>query len=100
MDEMEWLEKWYQSNCDGDWEHGYGVKITTIDNPGWSVEINLRKTQVNRLQHDRLELDKGEGDWIQCWIDDETFKGYGDALKLKMVIAVFRDWVETAGTHP
>lgn len=33
---FEWLQKWYKSQCDGDWEHEYGIKIETVDNPGWS----------------------------------------------------------------
>ena len=31
---LEWLMNWYESNCDGDWEHSYGVKIESLDNPG------------------------------------------------------------------
>ena len=33
---INWLEEWYVSNCDGDWEHTFGITINTIDNPGWS----------------------------------------------------------------
>lgn len=28
------LERGYRSQCDGDWEHGEGVEIGTLDNPG------------------------------------------------------------------
>jgi hypothetical protein len=28
------LEAWYASRCDGEWEHGYGISIETLDNPG------------------------------------------------------------------
>ena len=30
-------QQWYQSKCDGTWEHMYGVEIDTLDNPGWTV---------------------------------------------------------------
>jgi|GEM_PF-3181522 len=33
------LTNWYQNQCDGDWEHKYGVSIETLDNPGWIVKI-------------------------------------------------------------
>lgn len=33
MDILKWLENWYSSNCDGDWEHLYGITIRTLDNP-------------------------------------------------------------------
>ncbi len=38
------LQNWYAAECDGDWEHQYGIKIDTIDNPGWRVEIELNFT--------------------------------------------------------
>ena len=44
-DVFEWLQNWFKSQCDGDWEHEYGVKIETVDNPGWYVVINLTGTE-------------------------------------------------------
>ncbi|MDO7908781.1 Imm53 family immunity protein [Paenibacillus sp. JX-17] len=41
MEILKWLQEWYASQCDGDWEHSNGIKITSIDNPGWYVEINI-----------------------------------------------------------
>ncbi len=32
------LQRWYSAQCDGDWEHGLGVRIETLDNPGWMVQ--------------------------------------------------------------
>jgi hypothetical protein len=31
---LPWLQGWYATQCDGDWEHEYGVSIETLDNPG------------------------------------------------------------------
>jgi len=31
--------QWYEGHCDGDWEHGFGPEIETIDNPGWRLKI-------------------------------------------------------------
>ena len=39
------LEKWYSGQCKGEWEHGYGVRIDTLDNPGWRVHIALHGTK-------------------------------------------------------
>jgi len=48
--ELKWLQQWYSEHCDGAWEHGFGITIETIDNPGWA-----------RLQkgHDLLEKEYG-----------------------------------------
>ncbi|OAX48412.1 hypothetical protein gpAD87_09590 [Paenibacillus sp. AD87] len=48
MNTLKWLQNWYLENCNGDWEHSYGVKIDTVDNPGWSVEIDLTDTYFRR----------------------------------------------------
>ena len=32
MSLIRWLEEWYKSQCDGDWEHLFGVEIGTLDN--------------------------------------------------------------------
>ncbi len=46
MDVFEWIEKWYLSMCDGEWEHFYGIKIDTLDNPGWIVRIDILDTEL------------------------------------------------------
>ncbi|MCB1067110.1 MAG: hypothetical protein KDK56_02885 [Simkania sp.] len=33
-DNFRWLMHWYLSNCDSDCEHGNGINIGTIDDPG------------------------------------------------------------------
>ena len=45
-DELSWLQQWYSAHCDGEWEHGFGVTIATLDNPGWSVTIDVEGTQL------------------------------------------------------
>ncbi|MEW1657997.1 Imm53 family immunity protein [Streptomyces sp. NPDC093707] len=40
LDPLSSLTAWYTSQCDGDREHEYGIRIETLDNPGWSVEID------------------------------------------------------------
>ncbi len=40
------LHSWYANQCDGDWEHEFGVRIDTLDNPGWIVSIDVKGTSV------------------------------------------------------
>ena len=66
------LQAWYRSQCNDDWEHSYGVKIETLDNPGWSVTVDLTETELQdrefkpvargAIAHD-LNQDR---DWIVC----------------------------------
>ena len=43
---LEWLQSWSSEQCDGDWEHEWGVTIETVDNPGWFVKVNLEETAL------------------------------------------------------
>ena len=45
---LSWLMQWYLAECNDDWEHSYGVKIDTLDNPGWTLKIDLRETDLGR----------------------------------------------------
>jgi hypothetical protein len=91
---LAWLQDWYASQCDGDWEHGYGIKIGTLDNPGWAVEINLLGTPFAERTAGPLTVDVGEDDWLHASIADGKFKGYGDPHRLEQIVLTFRDWIE------
>lgn len=94
MNDITWLEAWYQHNCDGYWEHFYGIKIETLDNPGWHVKIDLSETDYVDLKPEELRQDAGDNDWIICAIENGVFNGYGDCKKLEVIIQTFRKWIE------
>ena len=56
---INWITDWFTSNCDGDWEHQSGITITTIDNPGWSVTVDIEGTVLERASFSRVEIEKG-----------------------------------------
>jgi hypothetical protein len=58
LDNISWLEDWYTAQCDGDWEHGYGVHVGTLDNPGWRVEIDLVGTRYDGVTSSNLIDDR------------------------------------------
>lgn len=91
---LEWLQNWYLSQCNGDWEHEYGIKIDTLDNPGWTIYIDLTDTRCENKSFVPMNLRKDEQDWIQCNVVDNQFKGAGSALNLIKILNVFRQWVE------
>jgi hypothetical protein len=118
------LQRWYKSNCDGEREHGNGITIETIDNPGWSIEICLDRTPLASVPFQRVE--RGEEDdnyddsgkqirpWWVCRVaelvgtypdDGEQYSrglywdAYCDPDSLEQVLTVFLDWAE-ANTPP
>lgn len=95
MNVLNWLMAWYKSNCDGDWEHLFGVKIDTLDNPGWSIDIDLLDTPLEDKTFKMIEKNNGEDDWFFCQVKDNVFSGRGDPDKLNSILEIFKDWAES-----
>ncbi len=89
------LERWYASQCNGDWEHGYGVRIDTLDNPGWRVRINLHGTKKQRSPLGTVKVDRTEDDWIHYWVEKQEFHIACGALNLSEAIDIFVKWFES-----
>ncbi len=87
---IDWLQNWYAGQCDGDWEHEFGIKIETIDNPGWSITIDLTGTKLERLTIPHTLIEKSEDDWMGS-ITDNVFKGIGSPQKFNSILAVFKE---------
>jgi hypothetical protein len=94
MDVIEKLQEWYFSNCDGDWEHSYGIRITTVDNPGWGVDINLSETRLEEKAFEKIKIRRAETDWVLCFVDNGFFKGRGGSKNLKEILEIFCNWAE------
>jgi hypothetical protein len=52
MNALQWLQVWYKSQCNGDWEHQHGIKINTLDNPRWDLKIDIYNTDLEGLEID------------------------------------------------
>lgn len=92
MNVLKQIIEWFKSNCDGDWEHSYGVMISTLDNPGWSVEIYLYGTELEDKVFDEISINNNENDWMFCTVKDYFFKGMGDPDKLEAILKAFAIW--------
>lgn len=92
------LRSWYVAQCDGEWEHTYGIQIETMDNPGWSVEIALRDTILEGKPFDPIEEGSETDDapsWIRYGLEGSKFRGFGDPGRLEQILVVFLDWAKT-----
>ncbi|MDE3046627.1 MAG: immunity 53 family protein [Verrucomicrobiota bacterium] len=90
-----WLLHWYHSQCDGDWEHGNGIKIGTIDNPGWSLKVSLNETELADKEFTTIDINRSESDWIYCSIKNEIFEGFGGPFNLSEILQIFHNWAES-----
>ena len=90
------LEQWYLARCNGEWEHSYGVKIDTLDNPGWTVRINLHDTKKQNAILERVRIDRSENDWLQYWVEKQDFRIACGPTNLTEAIDIFCVWFDTA----
>jgi hypothetical protein len=90
---LERLQQWYKAQCDGEWEHSYGVSIGTLDNPGWSLEIDLTDTPLQNKSFTAVKRAyQDETDWITCFLRDGKFQAACGPEKLEEMLEIFLDW--------
>ncbi len=99
---FEKLSAWYEAQCNGDWEHNYGIKIETVDNPGWLVTIDLLGTNLETKSFTEIShnVDSQNNpiatNWLHCTVSNAQYIGAGDSSKLEQIVAHFCFWLE----HP
>jgi len=91
---LERLQAWFLSQCDGDWEHSYGIRISTADNPGWIVDIELLETNLEGRGFERLRIERSESDWLIVFSDPEIFRIRCGPNNLEEGLGIFCDWAE------
>lgn len=89
------LENWYAQECDGDWEHTYGIRIETLDNPGWMLTIDLEDTKWHDLTIARTIDERTSTDWVQHEAGARRYLALGGAHNLEEMIDKFLSIVRT-----
>jgi len=82
------IQNWYKLNCNGDWEHSWGLKIGTLDNPGWEVKIDLEDTALENANFQK-EFNNTEDDWYVIKTENKKFVAFGDPDKLEIILQIF-----------
>jgi len=93
-DPFTWLQNWYFSQCDEDWEHCYGVVIQTNEN-GWRVKVDLIETESEDLIQELKTLHQSENNWVTYSIEKSIFEAFCSPLNLLAVINLFKDLIES-----
>jgi hypothetical protein len=90
---VERLQEWYRAQCDGEWEHTHGIRIDTLDNPGWALEIDLNDTELASKKFEEIDFSTDvKWDWYRCRIKDAKFQAFCGPSRLVDVIAIFSAW--------
>jgi hypothetical protein len=86
------IQNWYLNQCNGDWEHSYGIKISTLDNPGWEVEIDIIETDLENKEFQSTNVERSEKDWVRCDVQGTAFRGFGGPSNLSEILETFINW--------
>lgn len=94
------LQDWYSAQCNGEWEHMYGIKIETLDNPGWWFRVDLEMTGlIDKPFTPVSENDSSHGRWLDCKVNNiGEWSGSGDETRLAEIVTRFLDWAKTPAT--
>ncbi|MET9057189.1 immunity 53 family protein [Streptomyces antibioticus] len=98
--ELGWLQHWYEAQCDGDWEHEWGVRIATLDNPGWTVHIDLEETSLTGRPYTPVNVRRSDSDWVMAKVSDDAFEASCGPLNLDETLRLFREWAMSADQKP
>ncbi|EMO32648.1 hypothetical protein LEP1GSC175_3401 [Leptospira santarosai str. HAI821] len=89
-----WLMEWYQFQCDGDWEHEYGIEINTNGDRGWQVKIEVSFTELDGVVINHTLIQQGLNDWYSFSLKDGKFLAEGDPKELSIILEKFKEiWV-------
>lgn len=93
------LDAWYKSQCNGDWEHTYGIRLSNSDNPGWIMEVDLEYSDLHDKVFEELSEISGESSefYIVCKVKyskdrGRIFFGACSAGLLDDLASIFLGW--------
>jgi hypothetical protein len=97
--ELTELQRWYDAQCNGDWEHTYGVRIETLDNPGSIVDIDLAETELAARPFSAIRRLEPARNWLDCEVVESKFRGRGGPTMLAAILQIFLDWAREPHAH-
>lgn len=91
---LEWIQNWFKDNCDGEWEKSEVIQITTIENPGWEVEVDISNTSIANTTINWILNENNKHDWYGVKIENQKFTAAGDPGKLIFLLGLFKEMIE------
>lgn len=92
-DVLSFVGEWYKEQCNGDWEHQYGIRLETLDNPGWFLKVDLVETPLQGRLESRIVVERSDYDWFQTWSDGLCWHAACGIENLTEVLSLFKTFV-------
>jgi Immunity protein 53 len=90
---VEWLEGWYQAQCDGDWEHQKASRSERWTTLAGELKSTFKGQHSNGASFQSLMSALGQTTTgSDCRTSDGRFLGHGGARNLAEILSIFRGW--------
>lgn len=80
------------AHCDGDWEHSGGIRVETIDNPGWVLRVDLAGTELEQRRFEPIATSDGTDVWMDARIAGGVWQAACGPRGLERAIETFLRW--------
>lgn len=93
------MARWYAWQCDGDWEHEYGIRVERVHD-GWNLSIDLSFTEVESVDFDlqkvyaEFRVARPYDASIQLSRAGKQLRGKCGAGAMTDMVGVAFDWIE------
>ncbi len=95
QDDFLWFQNWCKIHDEKEWKHAaMKIQIATLDNPGWSLKMDLEKTELENQKFQKIEINRSDDDWMFCAVKDNKFEVACSPTNLLETFHVFRNWAE------
>ena len=93
---LTFLTKWFDAHCNGEWEHDLGVRIESLDNPGWALDVRIEDTNLEGAVSDWQRDEKSEHAWLHWRSTGLMFEARCGPRDLARALAAFEDFASSA----
>lgn len=83
------LTSCFSSHCNRDWEHDLGIRIETLDNPDWALDVRIAETELERRTIPWRRTQTTEDDWRHWRSTGDTFEARRGPMNLPDALAAF-----------
>jgi Immunity protein 53 len=90
-DPLSFLAHLHWSLCDGDYEHTFGPSISTLDNPGWEVKLELERSEIEGIAAGRRHIQRSQSDWVDAQWGPKLLRVYCGLHNLHEALVALRD---------
>ncbi|QWB25001.1 immunity 53 family protein [Streptomyces koelreuteriae] len=77
-----------------------GLPVDRLDNPGWTVAIDLEEATLSGRPYERTGIRRSDSGWVMATVSDDVFQASRGPVNPREVLRLFRDWATSVSDEP